>query len=199
IGLEEEAVAIGEVADHRRIGVPEVAGHADAGAVARLDHEAGRIGRVVQGAPGVNVQLTDGERRIVRENDRPDGLAVDVAGIERSLRQVDGDAVLASDRTRAANVVVVLVGDDDGLHALDRLADLLQPFARLARPETGIDQDGSAVALEVVGIARAAGGERGDDHARVMVARFAYRSAGVSPAGSARVLAAGVTANVRSL
>ena len=112
----------------------------------------------------MDVQLTDGERRIVREHDGLDDLAVNVAGIERSLRQVDGDAVLLPDRPRAADVVVVLVRDDDGLHVLDGLPDLLQPFARLARPQSGIDQDGGAVALEVVRIPRAAGGEGGDDH-----------------------------------
>ncbi len=73
----------------------------------------------------------------------------------------------------------MLVGDDDGLHGLDRFADLLQPFAGLARTDSGVDQDRGAVALEVVGITRAAGGERGDDHGG-----YGTRLRGLAVAGS---------------
>jgi hypothetical protein len=91
-------------------------------------------------------------------------LAVDGARVEGAAGQVDGDAVLARDALRAADVIVVLVGEDDGLELLDVPPHPFQPLARLARPEAGVDQDGGAVALEVVGIARAAGSQGGDDH-----------------------------------
>ena len=63
----------------------------------------------------------------------------------------------------------MLVGDDDAAELLDVAADLLEPPPRLARPEAGVDQDAGAVALEVVGVACAAGAERGDDH-RIKIA-----------------------------
>ena len=40
IRLEEQAVAAAQMAQHGVVDISEVAGDADAGAVARLDHEA---------------------------------------------------------------------------------------------------------------------------------------------------------------
>src|SRR6185369_1297391 len=107
----------------------------------------------------------DLERRVVLEHDHRRLIAVEAAGDHRSLRAVDRDVVLAGDPLRAVDVVGVLVGDDDGGDALDGEAEEGQPFFRLPRTESGVDQDGGAVALEIKAIAGASGSERGDEHA----------------------------------
>jgi hypothetical protein len=123
------------VLEHGPVDLPEVAGQADACAVARLDDEAGRVGGVVDGAAGVDVQLADAKRGVVLEDDERRLVAVDRRVVERPFGQIDRDAVLAGDLVRAADVVVVLVGDDDGLQLLDVAADGLEPLARLSQAQ----------------------------------------------------------------
>src|SRR5438105_5785743 len=175
IRLEEQAIASAEMTEHVLIDVAEVAGDTDAGAIARLDHEARRIHRVVQRAAGVHIQLADRKRAVVFENDDWRFLTIDRTRVERASRQVDRYRKLACDALRAANVVVMFVSDDDRAKIGELAADLLQPLGRLARTESGIDKDAGAVALEVVRIARAARSERSDDHS-LMVARYAAMS-----------------------
>jgi len=157
-------VAVLQVAQHVRVHLPEVAGDADARAVAGLDDEAGRIGGIVDGSLGMHGQLADRERRVVREDHRRCLPAIDGAGVERPLREVDGNAPLARDARRPADVIVVLVREDDPADLLDAAPHLLEPLSRLPRPEAGVDEDRGAVALEVEGVTRTAGTERRDDH-----------------------------------
>ena len=115
IRLEQEAVAVRQMAEDRPIDRAEVAGHADPRAVAGFDDEAGRIGRVVHGAPRMDVEVANPERGVVLENDCRRLGPVDPAGLKRATRQVDGDAELAGDRFGAPDMVVVFMRDDDGL------------------------------------------------------------------------------------
>src|SRR4051794_21641299 len=98
------------------------------------------------------VQLADCERRVVLEHNHLRLASIDRAAVERAACDIDRDAELARDALRAADVIVVLVRDDQRAELLDVPSDELQPLARLARPETGVDEDGGAVALEVVRI-----------------------------------------------
>ena len=61
IRFEEKAVAIRQMLEHADVDVSEVAGEADSRAVARLDHEACGVVRIVNRAARVNGQLADGE------------------------------------------------------------------------------------------------------------------------------------------
>src|SRR5438067_4463021 len=131
------------------IDVAEVAGNADAGAVAGLDHEAGGISRVVQCPASVHIQLTDRKRAVVVEDNDRRFVAIDRARVEGPARQVDRNRKLAREALRAAHVIVMLVREDDRFEVCQLSADLLETLGRLARTEAGVDEDARAVALEV--------------------------------------------------
>ena len=164
IGLEEQSIAAVEMAHHLSIDVSEVAGDADTRAVARLDDEAGRVGRIVDGLACVHLELADRERRVVLENHGLDVGRVDVRGGERPPGEIERDLVLAGDLVRAADVVVVLVGHDDRGQLFDVAPDDLQPLLRVPRPDARVDENRCPVALEPVGVAGRTGGERGHEH-----------------------------------
>ena len=154
---------------HCIIDVAEIAGDADPSAVARFDHETRRIRRVVQRPAGVHVQLTNRERAVVVEDDDRSFRAIDQTVVERSARQIDGNGKLAGDALRAANVVVMFVGDDERLQVRQLAPNLFQPPRRLPRAKTRVDEDARPVALEIVRISRAPRSERRNDH-KFMVA-----------------------------
>ena len=59
-------------------------------------------------------------------------------------------------------MIVMLVGDKNGLHMLERKSQSLHTFFRFTAGQTGINQDGFTVIADVVAVAIAAGIQRSD-------------------------------------
>src|SRR5437867_1132149 len=172
VRFKEESVASAQMADYRVVGMPEVTGDTHTSAVAGFDDETRGIVRVVKRPAGVDIQLADGERAVVVENDDRRFLPVDRAGVERASRQVDRDRKFSSDALRSANMVVVLMRQDDRPQVRELAADLLQTLGRLARTESGIDKDARAVTLEIIGIPRATRSQRRNKHKNMVAQKY---------------------------
>src|SRR6185436_20352377 len=132
--------------------------------VARLYHEARRIGGVVDRAARVHLQLADRERGVVLEDHDLRLVAVDARILERAADEINRDVVFARDLVRAADVIVVLVRDHDAPDLPDVQPEHLQALLRVARPDPGVDEDGCPVRLEPVRVPGTARGEGSHDH-----------------------------------
>src|SRR5690606_10402566 len=142
---------------------------------ARIDHELYRLARVVRDRHRLDAKAVDleGATRI----DEP-MLAVGRARHPRhrlpgAVRQVDGYAVAAGKAEHAADMVTVLMGDEDAGERLGRHVERLQSATRLPQAESAVDQHAGATAgsvrrLDHEGIALAAAAETRKAHVPVL-------------------------------
>jgi hypothetical protein len=90
-------------------------------------------------------------------------------GFDRSAlgcgREVDGGAPQAEDLRESADVVAVLVGDDDAVKAVNTRAERFEPPERFALAEAAIHQEAGILRLEQGDIARATRRQNGHSNA----------------------------------
>jgi hypothetical protein len=74
-------------------------------------------------------------------------------GWSRQTREVNGNAQLACKRNQTANVIGMLVSDDDRIDPLGLFACLSQAFKCFFAAETCVDEDASALGAQKCAIA----------------------------------------------
>jgi len=94
--------------------------------------------------------------------------------------EVDRDAQFAGGDGQAGDVVRMLVGDDDGVEGFRVFSDQLHAAEELAAAEAGVDQDAGAAAGDNGRVAFGAGGENGEAHHPLSIARRAAAWSGLA-------------------
>ena len=88
------------------------------------------------------------------------------------LREVDGDAELAGGDGEAVDVVLMLVGDEDGVEGAGVFSGGLHALEDFSATYAGIDEDACAAAGDNGCVALGAGGEHSEADHLLRIARF---------------------------
>jgi hypothetical protein len=167
IGFEDEAIGLAEM-DPDVIGqVAEIGADGDFGAIG-AEGESDGVGGVVRDGERVNVDIADGEALAGLDGlDAAETLAESVGqdaleGVHGGLGDVERGFPEAEDLREAVAVVRVLVGDEDGVEAVDVALDSGEARQGFALPEASVNENAGSFGLEQREIARTTGGEDGD-------------------------------------
>ena len=83
---------------------------------------------------------------------------------ERAMREIDRELVAERQPRHAPAVVVVLVGDDDGVEVRRRQTEAAKPGENVAHAEAAVEQDAGAAGFDEEGVALAAAAQRCEAH-----------------------------------
>ena len=125
----------------------------------RIGH---RLRRVVRRAERFDRQISH-FGFIFLLNSPPVDVGVDMPphSLARSARAVKGRAVFFGESARAADMVGMFMGEEQGGNILRLALDMLQPFFKDARPDADVDQDTRLFAFNINGVALTAAGKYG--------------------------------------
>jgi len=153
IGFEDEAIGLTEM-DPDVIGqVAEIGADGDLGAIG-AEGESDGVGGVVRDGECVDVDIADGEALPGLDGlDTPKALAEGVGqdaleGVHRRLGDVQRRFPEAEDLREAVAVVGVLVGDENGVEAIDVAFDGGETGQGFALAEAGVNEDAGAIGFE---------------------------------------------------
>lgn len=164
IAFEHQRVAAGQHPFDMGRCAAKIGRHAEA-APAIGKNELDGFGRVVGNGKGMDFEIADGERLVaVDEFELRQFAAPGQCRGERAVRDPDGKLVAGGETDDAADVVAVLVGDDDAGEGFRLAAEAGQPEARFARAEAAIEQEPRRTGFDEQGIAAAAAAQRGEAH-----------------------------------
>ena len=170
IGFEDEAVGLAEM-DFDEFGhVAEIGADGDFGAVG-AESEADGVGSVVRDGEGVDVNIPDGKALAGLDGfDATETLAESVRkdALERvhgGFGDVEGRFPDAEDLGKAVAVIGVLVGDEDGIEAVNIALDGGETGEGFAFAEASVNEDAGSVAFEQGDVARTSGSKDGDAQA----------------------------------
>src|SRR5215469_1609107 len=167
IGFENEAIGLTEMNFDELWHVAEVGADGHLGAVG-AEGEAEGIGGIVRDGEGVHVNITDGKAlpnvdgfdaaKALAEGFREDAAKLLHGGFGNVERRFPE----AEDLGKAVAVVGVLVGDEDGVEAIDVAFDGGEAGEGFALAEAGVNEDTGGFGFEQRDVARTAGGKDGD-------------------------------------
>ena len=162
VGLEDEGARGADALDDKLGGVAEVGEEADI-AEGVVEHEADGVVGVMRNGEAVDLKVAEGDGG-ARFEELPLGeaghLGVEELGGEAVA--IDGNGVAFGEDGEAADVVAVLVGEEDGLDVGDGATDGGEAEFDLFSAEAGIDEDARVLGLEVGAVAAAATSEDGE-------------------------------------
>jgi len=170
IRFEDEAIGLAKM-DFDELGhVAEVGADGDLGAVG-AESEAEGIGGVVRDGEGVDVNIADGETLagldgLDSAKALAEGFGEDAAELlHGGLADIERGFPDAENLREAVAVIGVLVGDQDGVEAVEVAFDGGEASQGFALAEAGVNENAGGFGFEQGDVARTARGENGDAQA----------------------------------
>jgi len=170
IGFQDQAIGLAK-GDFDELGhVAEVGADGDLGAVGS-ESEAEGIGGVVRDGEGVDVNIADGETLagldgLDSAKALAEGFGEDAAELlHGGLADIERRFPDAENLREAVAVIGVLVGDQDGVEAVEVAFDGGEASQGFALAEAGVNENAGGFGFEQGDVARTAGGEDGDAQA----------------------------------
>ena len=120
-----------------------------------------RLPRVVRDRKGKDLEIANGEGGVTIDHDglHPTTGEGRGRGDERAVGEMDRDAIAAGETRDAADVIVMLVSDDDGGQALGLDAKPREAADRIVESEAAVEHDPRAAVFDDERVAAAAAAE----------------------------------------
>src|SRR6185437_8459263 len=164
VAFEDERVAARQARLDVRRADTEVGDHAEAPR-AVADHELDRLARVVRHRKRAHLERADREYFVAVETEAAHGTDEALAGrVDRAERRPYGNPVSCRERRDPANVVAMLVRDEDRCDRRGIDSKARETNARVAHAEAAVDQDRGAARLDDEAVALAAAAQRSEAH-----------------------------------
>jgi uncharacterized protein len=170
VGLDHEGVDLAQALDHHFGGVTEI-GDKPERARARMKSVTDRIDRIVRNGKRLDVNIAD--RKVRSGSKQPPvpmiGQHTATNGFGGERIAIDRDLKFPAEHFETANVIAMLVGQEDAIELPRRDPALLEPQNELARAQPAIDQQPAMIGRDQRTVARAAAAEHGQgEHVRLV-------------------------------
>jgi hypothetical protein len=153
IGFEDEAIGLAEMNPHMIRQVAEIGTDGDFGAVG-AEGESDRVSSVMRNRERVNIDIANGEALASLDGldtaeALPEGVGQDaLEGFHGGLGDVEGWFPEAEDLGQAVAVIGVLVGDENGVEAIDVALDGGEAGKGFALSKAGVNEDAGGFCFE---------------------------------------------------
>src|SRR5579872_938369 len=161
IGFEQQHVRAAQMELDRVRDISEIGDDADLDAL-RLKAKAYRVDGIMRNGEAVDFDVADGQARARLKALQARGTAFPIDQRRREATDVNHGSDFLREPRQAADVIRVLVRDQDGVDAVGLLANGCQALRELLETEAGVDQDAGLLGRDQ----RAVSGTAAREHAK---------------------------------